>query len=432
MSDPNRVNVLVEPEWIIDRFPGAFSRAIAVTGDHVWVASSGGVFTALDRREIGALRVVGAYATVGSVQSLALDNRHLFADNGDAVQVVNVHDPGQPSHVGLVAAGYNYSGMAASEGLLGLAIFGRSDQLFPRLDLIDVRDPRQPVPLVSVNPPGFVVSNHGIDLEGNLLAYAVNDVRDQVTLHDVTRPASRVVMANVLLDCCPEGVALAGERLFTLTAGKGVARLLRNDAAEGAAPSGAITLATDTSEYPDALLAMGERHAFVIIGDGVGGRTPARGPLRLFAVDVAQPDRLSLAHASIIPCEPGCRPSDVVYADGHLFVAGGAGIGGVMVIDVAEVVMPRLIGTIATRTDATSLQIEDDTWLYVATGDGGLDVYRRPDDGWSAPMGDPAPVLPSLTPIPVTSTPSPTLAPPTATSEPPDAIFVPRTLSGSS
>lgn len=431
LSDPNEIGVLVEPDWIIGGYPGGFSRAIVVSGDHVWVSSSGGFLTALDRRDGRELRAAGAYATIGEVHALALDAGRLYAQGYQSVQVVDVHDPAAPAHLGLVAAGYHFSGVSAFDDLVGLAVFGQGDALFSRLQLVDAGDPRRPVPLVAVDPPGSPAGPRGIDMTDDLLAFAAEALSPRVALYDLARPASPVVTATVALDRRPKAVVLAEDRLFTLTAGDGVVRLLRNDVARGAPASGAITLATDATEYPDAFLAVGEHHAFVLVGDGALGPTPARGALQLYAVDIAQPDRLELAAASSVPCEPGCRPGDLATADGHVFVAGGEGIHGVMVIDVTEVASPRLARRLVTGTPATSLQIAGGEWLYVATGAGGLEVHLRPDGGWNAPTGDPAPILPSLTPAAGTPTRTPPLPSPTAT-RPPEEIFVPRALDRSS
>jgi hypothetical protein len=441
-SDPNNLSPICMADWKIGRYPGVFTRAMAVINDNVWVSSGGGFLTGLTRRD-ATLETVGTFATVGSVGALDIASGHMYALSDQSAQVISLSEPTEPRHVALLDAGFYYSDVAVEGGIAALGILGQSDMIFDRLKVFNVSTPADPAILLEYDSPQCCEIAIDVEISRETLVYTTRGSGPgKSRIWRWSGASSPVLHGAIEYDGDPEVAHFHGDRLLSAitmprdSAGSSLRQVqLRRDTPSRlpSIHSSAVIIGDDFSSYPRLWLAASPTHAFLLAED----RAPdtdatAPGRVRLYTVLVSDSDRLEVVAQTSLNCNRRCDPADSYLQDDELYIAmSGPGDGGIVVLDVAQPSQPVLQQLIRSAGGVSGVHSVDG-WIYAAAGRGGLNVYERDRyDGRTPTPGTPAPgeATPTGTSTPLDPTDStPTLSASEAP-ERPVRIFLPSLVS---
>lgn len=403
---------------------------IAVVGDRVVAAGIGGrleVFGATgDDQSTMPLTQVDTLGTVDSLAVAPEDRDILYAsvDEGGLATLRRRPDPLAP-RLTVVAWDEGYHrGLGVGAGVATIGYGGSGDVAADDCRAYDVHDPAQP--RLAWRQRGFCYRT-GLAQQGGLLAAGGNQLGDNhwVKLVDLTDLSVAQELAKIPVRGPFSQLVLADQTLS----------LLHFDGGQTYAPLPPLRLATFDISNPTAPVRVADAVvglAQTFTGDPVilaeaGDTAIALYTEKLTATEerpyLAMLDTSNRASPSILTRLPLSAPyGDIAIAWGHAFITLADGV---LVLDIREPALPRVLGKLAgVPSLAPNSIVVIGGLLYVASGLAGVLVYR-PDLPWPPEAGaaTPTATLAAATPN-ATATPWPTLTP----VPPPDPIWLPLTL----
>ncbi len=181
------------------------ARAIAIDGNHAFVATSDGL-AVINVADPTDPYVVGSCDTLSVGYAVAVSGDHAFvAAAGEGLYVFDITDPAAPS---LIAT------LTTAGGAYDLVVDG--DHVFVAetstgFSVIDVSDPGDPVLVTTINTPGSAV---GLALAGDRI-YVANSSNGLVVI-DVSVPGSPVIVGSCEVGYTARDVAVDGDYAYVV------------------------------------------------------------------------------------------------------------------------------------------------------------------------------------------------------------------------
>lgn len=383
-------------------------ETIAVAGARAYVAvnfASGSSLLVIDVSDPSAPREVAELDLEHPAFDVAVVGSHAYVSLRDAaafsgrLAVVDVSDPTAPALVGGIETSEIAGGGGDVEVAGGVAYlvtggsFGpRGEGILPRLEVIDVSDPRAPALLGSFDLPTLTT----IDVAGDrVFAFSIPGIPgipggiQALEVIDVSDPHAPVELARVPTQLPPADVVVR-DGLAYLSSGFGLEVF---DVSDASHPSSLGLYFSGNFQFPAGEVALKDGIAYLATGSGLraidvrdpeqprpvggiatdairfaieGGFAYAIGPSELRVIDLSRP---------IYPLELGAAPeavgaTDVAVRDGLAYVAGSDGL---RIVDVSEPAAPVGLGAVSTSDPAVEVAV-DGPLAYLAADRAGLRV----------------------------------------------------------
>jgi len=346
----------------VDTLPSA--ENVAVSGSNAYVAAGGAGLRVIDVStpsapfEVGVLDAAGpsAVAVSGSYAYVAWGGWEPWEGG---LRVIDVSVPSTPVEVAFIDTPRQAHGVAVS-GSYAYVAWGWVATQEGGLRVIDVSTPSAPVEVGSIDTPDQA---NGVAVDGGYayVAYVVNNpYHGGLRVIDVSTPSAPVEVGSIDTPVQANGVAVDGGYAYVVTGdpfwGLGSLRVI-----DVSVPSAPVEVGFVDTPGDAHGVAVAGGYAYVV-GEG------------LTVIDVSAPS---------VPVKVGWLrlrlPNDVEVSDGHAYVAdGGAGL---FVIDVRAPSAPVEVGVSETPDGADGVSVSDGH-VFLAGG-AGLYVFRECD-----PLGD--------------------------------------------
>lgn len=318
---------------------------IQVRDGLAYVAAGVGGLIVVDIRDPAAPRPAGRAPLPGVAARVVLQGRYAYVASGArGMRIVDVADPAAPREVGFyqaivtdLAVREDYAYVVA-RNLMQVNI---ADPSAPRLER-KIEDWADAVDMVG--PLLYVATSEAGDRGQRIGSIRVWDVA-------VTRDPARFVGAITVGDPARELIIDAGRAYY-----QGLTRLTVVDAGDPRAMR--ILGAAATPETVRSLAAMG---AHLLLSAGVEG---------LFSARVADPSRIQVAEA----LDTLGAAESVAVAEGHAYVEDEASGNRILIVDLGDPALPRVVGAIPLGVDHGAITASADR-LYVGAPDKQLHIF---------------------------------------------------------
>jgi hypothetical protein len=331
------------------------AKKVAVCGEYAYVTDYHGGFT-----PFGAIKAVhiadhvppipaGGCSTPGQGYDVAVSGNYAFmADDSYGLTVVDISDPGSPSHVvttgssggpawGVDVAG-DYAFLATTAGL----------------DVIDISDPTNPDTSAGFWHSPAVGAMFDVAVSGNyayLTEWEFGDKRLYVV--DITDPTSPFEVTNVSMPHYGERIAISGDYAYIACTYAG---LFVCDISDPSSPESVAVYDTP-----------GKAHGIAVWGDYVYLADGVTAGVLIF--EVSDPTAPSLVGSY----DTDNAASNVAISGDYAFVADV--MDGLIVLDVSDPSHPTLVGSYDTPSAARGVAVSGE-FAYVADGLGGFEVAQ--------------------------------------------------------
>jgi hypothetical protein len=370
--------------------PRGDAWAVAISGDHAYVADQSGSLQVFEVSDLEQPRLVGGCRTRGPALGVAVSGRYAYLATATpgGLEIIDIADPAEPDPVGFVELG-SYGLSVAVSGPYAYVANERAG-----LQIIDVSEPSRPVWVGGYQTPGFA---HGVALSGPHALVA--DYHAGLAIVEVSDPANPLLVSSSATPGFARGVVVSGDHALVADDHQGLQVFRIADLANPTHVGGYDT--------PGHAYGLGLRGSHVYVADGDNGLVvvdvsePAN-PRRAGAVGATGFARAVAVHGGqacvangasglqlidiVDPANPqsvseaALRGSVVSVAWSGRYAALADSQGGLRVVDVTDPAGPRLVGSVLTPGPAL-----DAAWLgdhaLVACGHGGLRVIDLTDPG---------------------------------------------------
>jgi hypothetical protein len=230
--------------------------AVALDGDHAFVAASQGGLQVFDVRDPASPAQVGLFETLGPVTSVDVAGGRAYITDGSALRVLDLSNPARPRESGALSlpgwvwrvrvSGSHAFVIDMGTGEPGGDLQTRAEESGGTLDVVDVSDPAAPR-LVATRP---VPSKAELALAGGV-AYIAGDEGLQVL--DVSTPTAPQVLGHHPWARGARGIAVSGPHVFLAMWTRGLQELWASAGPPGDAtrtPTPPATPLPGTTTFP--------------------------------------------------------------------------------------------------------------------------------------------------------------------------------------
>ena len=290
----------------------------------------------------------------GFVETVAACGGRVYLTDNDRLDVLDVSDPANPIPLGSIDDFAHRRGLAVAEIEVGPSVgtYVVGVDWTSGLIIVDVTDPSQPGTRseLSVASYNWDLAVAQILVTDTLRTYALIAAGTEgLAIVDITDPANPGVPAFSLTGANASGVAIAGSHAYVADLDGGLTVL---DISDPAAPvtTGSVEIATGAGGVD-----VDGDHAFV----------SCRSQYALAVVDIRDPASPALINYV------QTAANEVAARNSYAFVAGGAL--GVNVVDLSALPEPSVLCQVAVPLEATAVALVD-TYAYVGCTDVGGDL----------------------------------------------------------